>query len=158
MRSNILETTVGTFVLLVASYFFYYAYSASAGAHRLGYELRADFDRVDGLSVGNDVKMSGVMVGSVSHIAINPSTYMAHVTLKIDPAIKLPTDSAAEIVSESLMGGKYVALVPGGDDKFLESEGKINYTQSAVSWESLIGKFLFSKSDDKKNDKIPEQS
>lgn len=150
MRANIVEATIGALVLLVAGFFFYYAYSASTGSHRNGYMLSANFDRVDGLNIGSDIKMSGVKIGLVKDIRIDPKSYMATVTLLLDSSVQLPTDTVAEIISESLMGGKYVALVPGGEEKILTSGQQITFTQAAVSWESLIGKFLFSKDDDKK--------
>lgn len=148
MRLNTLETIVGAVVLVVAGLFFYYAYSASMGGHRPGYSLYAQFDRVDGLVRGNDVKLSGVVVGSVEGIQVDPTSFLARVSLAIDPAVQVPADSSAEILSESFMGGKYIAIVPGGSDTFLPSGGTFQYTQSAISWESLIGKFLFSKKDD----------
>jgi phospholipid/cholesterol/gamma-HCH transport system substrate-binding protein len=147
-KTSIVEFLMGTLILGVAAIFFYYAYTTSTGAHRSGYTLTAQFDRIDGLNPGNDVKLSGVTVGLVKKIEIDPTTYMARVHLKIDPAVKLPSDSSAEIISESFMGGKYIALVPGGGDTFLNEGQVISFTQAAVSWESLIGKFLFSKTDE----------
>lgn len=150
MRTNIVETVVGAAVLLTAGVFFYIAYESSSGQLRNGYTLTAKFDRVDGLNVGNDVKVSGVKVGTVEAIHIDPASFNAIVKLVIEPHLKLPTDTSAEVISESFMGGKYIALVPGGDEKPLENKGEIRFTQAAVSWESLIGKFLFSANKEEK--------
>lgn len=148
MRSNVLEALTGSVVLIVAGIFFYYAYSASGVKTTDGYHLLAKFDRIDGLLQGNDVKLSGVRIGDVHRISIDPQTYLAVVDMMIDKDIHLPTDTSAQITSESLMGGKYIAIVPGGDDTNLKSGDTIIHTQSSISFEGLIGKFLFSKSDE----------
>ena len=150
MRHNLLEAIIGAVVLMIAGFFFVTAYSTNQKSIVDGYSLYAQFERVDGLNVGSDVKMSGVKVGAVSKLEINPKTYQARVTITLQPAIRLPQDSSAEITSESLLGGKYVALVPGGSEAFLKSNEEIVYTQSSVSFESLISKFLFSQSSESK--------
>ena len=58
--------------------------------------------------------------------------------------IKIPKDSSAEIVSDGIMGGKYLALVPGGDDVMLKANAQIEHTQSSVSLEAMIGQLIFS--------------
>jgi phospholipid/cholesterol/gamma-HCH transport system substrate-binding protein len=58
--------------------------------------------------------------------------------------IHLPKDSSAEVTSESLLGGKFLNLSPGGDTTDLPPGGTITITQSSVSLEQLLGKFIFS--------------
>ncbi len=58
--------------------------------------------------------------------------------------IRLPKDTAAIITSESLLGGKYLSLQPGGDETLLKPGQEITITQSSVSLEELLGKFIFS--------------
>jgi phospholipid/cholesterol/gamma-HCH transport system substrate-binding protein len=152
MHSNMIEAVMGAIVLIIASFFLIFAYTSSKGGVYTGYPLVANFDRVDGLAVGNDVRISGIKVGSVLSIEIDPKTFLAHAVLSVRDGINLPTDTVAEIVSESLMGGKYIALVPGGDEKFLKPEEEIIYTQSSVSFEALIGKYLFSGKNEEKED------
>lgn len=149
MRANVVEAITGAAVLAVAGAFFYYAYTSSGTKVTDGYHLTANFDRIDGLVEGNDVKLSGVKVGDVSEISVNPKTYLAQVTMTLNRDVKLPDDSSAQIVSESLMGGKYIALVPGGSDVLLQEGDQVIHTQSSVSLEGLIGKYIFS-GDDKK--------
>lgn len=150
MRRNIIEALVGAIVLVIAGFFFLTAYSSNQKNVRDGYTLYAQFDRIDGLNVGSDIKMSGVKVGVISKLGINPKTYQAKVELTLQSQIHLPKDSSAEISSESLLGGKYIAIVPGGSELFLKPNEEIVYTQSSVSFESLISKFLFSQSSDSK--------
>ncbi|MFC0409083.1 outer membrane lipid asymmetry maintenance protein MlaD [Roseomonas elaeocarpi] len=143
---SLAEVLAGAVVLVVAVVFL--AYAANNSGKSLGtssgINLRARFDRIDGLANGSDVRIAGVRVGSVTAERIDPRTFLAEVTMRIDSGLNLPDDSSAEITSESLLGGKYIALVPGGSDKLLKDGGEITITQSAVSLESLLGKFIFS--------------
>ncbi len=158
MRTNMIEAVMGAIVLLLASFFLVFAYTSSKGGSYSGYPLVAKFDRIDGLLVGNDVRISGVKVGSIVSIEIDPQTFLARVVFTVRKGLDLPVDTVAEIVSESLMGGKYIALVPGGDKKTLAPGEKITYTQSAISFEALIGKYLFSNKDEEKEEKSKKQA
>ncbi|EFH11225.1 outer membrane lipid asymmetry maintenance protein MlaD [Teichococcus cervicalis] len=145
---NLAEIITGAVVLLVAAVFVVYALGQSGrsiGAGGAGsLTLTAKFDRIDGLTPGADVRIGGVKVGSVVDQRIDPRTYLAILRLRVEPGIAIPNDSSAEITSESLLGGKYVALVPGGSDTMLRDGQEITITQSAVSLESLLGRFIFS--------------
>jgi phospholipid/cholesterol/gamma-HCH transport system substrate-binding protein len=151
MRANVVEAITGAVVLAIASGFFYYVYTTSGTKVVNGYNLYAKFDRIDGLVEGNDIKLSGVKVGDVQHISIDPKTFLARVDMTIDSSIILPDDTSAQIVSESLMGGKYIALVPGGSDASLAPNDQLTYTQSSISIEGLIGKYLFTNNEDGDN-------
>jgi len=156
MKTNLLEVAMGAVVLMVCAFFLIFAYSTSQWQPATGYEVLAKFDRIDGLLRGGDVRMSGVKVGTIKDIHLDPETYLAVVHLSVAPHVKLPKDSAAEIVSDGLLGGKYLSLVPGGDEDFIPIGGEIMHTQAAVSLESLIGQFIFS-SQEKKEDKPIEK-
>lgn len=144
-RHGIAEIAAGALVLLAAVLFLAYAVTNSGrSAAGGGLVLTARFDRIDGLAQGADVRIAGVKVGSVTGQRIDAATFLAVLTLSIDPTLRLPDDSSAEITSEGLLGGKYVALVPGGSDRNLASGGEVKITQSAVSLESLLGRFIFS--------------
>jgi phospholipid/cholesterol/gamma-HCH transport system substrate-binding protein len=80
-------------------------------------------------------------------MTIDPDTYAAVIELSINPKIKLPTDTSASIISESLLGGKYLDLQPGGDEEMMKEGGIIEQTQSSVILESLIGQFIFNGKD-----------
>jgi phospholipid/cholesterol/gamma-HCH transport system substrate-binding protein len=143
-RRSIAEVLTGAIVLLVAAGFLAYAVAHSGRSSSSGYLLYAKFDHIDGLATGADVRVAGVKVGSVTDTAIDPKTYLAVVTLSVRDDIKVPKDSSAEITSESLLGGKFLALVPGGDETMLTPGQSITITQGSVSLEQLLGKFIFS--------------
>jgi phospholipid/cholesterol/gamma-HCH transport system substrate-binding protein len=143
-RRSIVEVLTGAVVLLVAAGFLVYAVVHSGRSAASGYALYAKFDHIDGLTVGSDVRIAGVKVGSVTSATIDPQTYMAVVGLTVRDDVKLPKDSSAEITSESLLGGKYVSLGPGGDETMLKPGQTITITQGSISLEQLLGKFIFS--------------
>jgi phospholipid/cholesterol/gamma-HCH transport system substrate-binding protein len=146
-RRNAVEVVVGAAVLLVAAGFLAYAVAHSGRSASEGYPLTAQFDHIDGLSVGADVRLAGVRIGSVTNATINTQSYLAVVTLTVQDGLNLPKDSSAEITSDGLLGGKYVSLTPGGDTAMLKPGQAITITQSSVSLEQLLGKFIFSVTD-----------
>ncbi len=148
MRSNIVEILVGFGVLLGALFLLTYAYIYDNRSEKTGYALMAKFDRIDGLVTGSDVKISGIKVGKVVKQELDPETYMAVVTLDMASQVRLPKDSSITVASESLLGGKFLDITPGGNPEFLNNGDIVEYTQSAVNMESLIGQLIFNKGAD----------
>jgi phospholipid/cholesterol/gamma-HCH transport system substrate-binding protein len=146
-QRNVSELLAGAVVLAVAVGFLGYAVVHTGRTAASGYTLSANFDRIDGLSPGSDVRIAGVKVGRITEASIDPKTYQAQIKFTVQPDVKLPTDSSAEISSDGLLGNKVLSLVPGGDDKMLPDGGRVQITQSAVSLEQLLGKFIFSVGD-----------
>ena len=146
MGKTLLETLIGAVVLVVAIAFITMAYTRSDVKTVKGYTALAQFTAIDGLDVGDDVRISGIKVGSVTDQTLDFDYYRAIVHMSIDPAVELPEDTTAAVVSEGLLGGKYVALEPGGDDELITDGGEITLTQSSVNLESLLGKFIYSGS------------
>ena len=145
MTRNLLETLLGAVVLIVAIGFLLFAYNTSQVDRNGGYELIARFDKVDGLERGSDVRISGIKVGTVVSQSLDPETYRAEVRFSLREDIQLPADTSAAVVSNGLLGGKYLALVPGGDIEMLQPGGEVTLTQSAVNLEDLIGHMIFSQ-------------
>ena len=143
-RHGVAETLTGALVLVVALVFLAYAVAHSGRTAGAGYALQARFDHIDGLAVGGDVRIAGVKIGTVTDERIDPKTFDAIVTMSVREDIRLPKDTGASITSESLLGGKYISLSPGGDETDLKPGQMITVTQSSVSLEELLGKFIFS--------------
>jgi len=149
MNKNMLETLTGAFVLIIAGWFLLFFMKNNTGLSVANdqYSLFAKFNQADGISVGTPVKIIGVKVGVITADYIDLDSYFAVVNFSVDNKIKIPADSTAKISSEGLIGGKYLAIVPGGDDKMLANGEEVRFTQSSINLETLIGKMMFSKSD-----------
>lgn len=145
-KRSLVELLAGAVILAAAAAFLVFAVTGSGRtfASAPGISLTARFDRIDGLGAGADVRIAGVKVGQVTGQRIDPETFLAVLTLRVDAALRLPSDTSAEIQSEGLLGGRFVALVPGGSDRILRDGQEITITQSAISLESLLGRFIFS--------------
>ncbi len=131
------ETLVGAIVFVVASAFLVFTFTGG-GASRSGYPLIAKFRQVDGLSVGSPVHLAGIKVGEVSRLEFEASTNQAVVTFYIANAIKLSEDTSAQVVTDGLLGPKFLKLVPGGADKIIRPGGRIFYIQNGLIIERLL--------------------
>lgn len=158
MKQNIIETILGAVVIVVAGVFLYFAYNTANLQKVDGYIVEAEFSTIEGLKVGGDIRISGVKIGSIVGLDLNPDNFLARASLSIDPSIKLPLDTVAIVTSEGLLGGKYLELQPGGDEELLENGDMIEYTQASPSLEKLIGQVLFSMDGQDKADKSNTQN
>ena len=114
------------------------------------YSLKARFDSVTGLRKGSDVRIAGVRVGRVKRIYLDPNDYSAIVEFDIKKGIKISDDSMVMIKTSGLIGDKYLSILPGGSDTFLKPGELIVETQSSVSIEDLISKYVFGGVSNKK--------
>ena len=149
MKANVAEVLVGAGVLAAAVLFavtLNSARGASGGSD--SYVLSASFRAADGVTAGTDVRLSGVKVGSVTAIVLNPETFRADATLNIRGDIMLPDDSAAVIASEGLLGGNFVSIQPGGSPFELEPGSEIIDTQGSVNIIDLLLRFVSGSGED----------
>ena len=153
--SNYFEIIVGTFVLLCATFFFFNSFNSTKSSSSGGYSLIAKFDNADGIASGSDVKISGVKIGTVVSQSLDEKNFRATLKINLSQEIQLPSDSSAKIASEGLLGSKYLSISPGGDDVNLKDGEEIQFTQSSVNFEDLLGKFIFNA--DSKKDKANEK-
>lgn len=144
MAENLTEVAVGGAVLAVALGFGLYAgqITGLSGSSGASVEYTASFRSIEGVSVGTDVRLAGVKVGTVTGLVLNPQTFRADARFTVGSGIELPDDSAAIVASEGLLGGNFVELLPGGSVFNLEPGSEIEDTQSSVSLISLLLKFV----------------
>ncbi len=114
-----------------------------------GLNLFARFDQVSGLKPRAPIEIAGVKVGQVTSISLGDD-YRARVELDLRPDLKLPIDSSASIVTAGLLGDRYVTIELGAEDQSLVSGEEVSYTESAIVFERLIGKFLYNVDDGEK--------
>ncbi len=156
MQRNLAETVLGAAVLLIAAGFLFYFSQNISRAPSNGYTVTAAFTKSDGIDTGTVVRVSGINVGKITAMKLNPETYQAEVEMTIDSSVKLPLDTAAVIASAGLLDGKFISLEPGADEETLKDGDRMEYTQSPPGLEQLLGQVIFSLTkDDKKDDGKP---
>jgi phospholipid/cholesterol/gamma-HCH transport system substrate-binding protein len=163
MKNTKLELSVGIFVILGIAAIAYMAIKLGTGSMLGGdtYLIETRFANAGGIHAGNSVLMSGVTVGRVEGVRMEPSDYSAIVTLRLLSGLRLPTDSMASVKTSGLIGDKYVALSPGAEEEYLKPGERITMTESAVDMESLIGKMAFgsvSKNDKESKEKDSKET
>ncbi len=132
-KGQIFESIVGVVVLIVASVFLYYAYQQSGRALTARtYSLNAIFGRVDGVTPGSEVRISGVKVGAVSDAGLDPKTFEARVSFAVAKGVDVPEDSVAKVVSDGILGGAHISIEPGGSEVMLAEGDTITITQGSV--------------------------
>ena len=143
MAEKVSEILAGGAVLAAAVAFLVYAGQSTGFSGDSGsYPLTASFRSADGVSVGTDVRLAGVKVGTVTALALNPQTFYADATISVKNDVILPDDSAILISSEGLLGGNFVELIPGGSPDNLAPGEEIEDTQGSVSLITLLMKFV----------------
>jgi phospholipid/cholesterol/gamma-HCH transport system substrate-binding protein len=150
MQNSIVETLIGAAVIAVAAFFLLFAYSSTGSGPVSGYDVVAKFNRVDGVNVGTDVRMSGIKVGTVEKMSLDPKSYNAVVTLALDSSVKLPDDSSVRITSEGLLGNQYLSIEPGASMDMIKPGGEIENTQGSIDLIGLLGKAVFSSGGESK--------
>ena len=137
------DLVVGLFVLAGLAALAYLSIQVGGMAYTGpgGLRLYATFEEVGGLRPRAPIAIAGVKVGQVSAIDLD-SELRARVALDVDPTLRLPVDSSARIMTSGLLGDQFVALEPGAEEETLSSGSEIDFTESAISLEGLIGKFV----------------
>ena len=148
MSEHTTEVIVGAGVLAAAIGFVIYAGKISGFTNSSAtYPLEASFRSLEGVSVGTDVRLAGVKVGTVSDVDLNTETFRADTVVTLNSEVAIPDDSAIVIASEGLLGGNFVEIVPGGSPFYFEAGDTIEDTQGAVSLVSLLLKFVSGSSE-----------
>ncbi len=146
-----IEIWVGAFVLMSFAALIMIAFQVSnfsTWKERPTYQVTALFDNIGGLKVRAPVKISGVVVGRVAGISVDPVSLKAKVLMNIDQEFnELTTDSSASILTSGLLGDQYIGLEVGGEEEYLAQGSQMEFTQSALVLEELIGQFLVKLSD-----------
>jgi len=145
MRYSYVEILMGAVVLTTAIFFLMLGMQSIDNNQKDGYELSLLFGSSAGLKNGDDVKISGINVGKITKLNLDPVDYNARIHIKLNNDIKIPDDSQARITSSSLLGGNFLDIIPGSSETFLKPDDVIYDTTDAVSFTDLLGKVVFSK-------------
>jgi phospholipid/cholesterol/gamma-HCH transport system substrate-binding protein len=146
MQMRTIEIVVGTFLLAGLISLAILAIRVSGftvNPDQQTYTVIAKFDNIGGLVVRSKVSIAGVIVGTVTDISLDQETFMAEVVMNIDSEVnEISRDTTAAILTEGLLGGKFIGLSIGAEEAYLKDGDEIYDTQSAIILEELIGKFL----------------
>ena len=105
--------------------------------------IDARFGSIEGLEVAASVEIAGVPVGKVKKITLEDNE--ALVQMEIKRGTKITDDTIASIRTKGVIGDKFVKLSPGGSDDLLEDQDSLMDTESAISLEELVSKYIFEK-------------
>jgi phospholipid/cholesterol/gamma-HCH transport system substrate-binding protein len=143
LREHGAEALIGLLVIIVAVWFVVFAWERTGGGAAYdAIPVTAQFQSASGIRVGTDVRIAGIKVGTVTRLTLDPKTYMANVALALNPGTRVPSDSSLAVSSEGLLGGSYLAFLPGGDPTPLKAGDTIVDTQGSLDLNSLIGQFI----------------
>lgn len=140
-QNTMAETLIGAGVVAVALVFTAFAYYRTGAGHLSGYEINAKLPKADGLAVGTDVRLAGIKVGTVSDLTLDPKTYLVTVHMNIRDDIKLPVDSSVLVTQAGFLGGQYLSITPGGDDKMMAAGSFFENAQGSIDVMGLVGRF-----------------
>jgi phospholipid/cholesterol/gamma-HCH transport system substrate-binding protein len=146
MKKLNVQLITGFFVMLGIATFTYQAVTIGGASfsQRPGYTLNARFDNISGLREGAIIEAAGVRVGTVSDITLDANNYQAIVSLRIDEGVPVQEDAIVSIRTQGIIGEKYIKISPGGFDGLLTDGMEVTETESAISLEELVSKYIFS--------------
>lgn len=142
MSRTVRHMLVGAGVWLAVGLVAYYAFASGGLARRGDFQVSAVFDQVDGLSAGAPVYLAGIKIGEVTRMEVNAKTFRPTVTFGIRAGVRLPTDSGVLIMSDGLLGGKFVRIEPGSDDTYMKTGDRFQFIQDAVVVEQLLERIV----------------
>jgi phospholipid/cholesterol/gamma-HCH transport system substrate-binding protein len=143
MRRNLVETVLGAIVLVVAAAFIVFAVQTGDVGTVEGYRLTASFLKAGGLETGNDVRIAGVKVGTVTDRHLDTETFEAVIGFTVNEAVHLPEDTAAVVTSDGILGGKYLRLLPGRSANRLAPGGAVADARDYETLEDQVSKIIF---------------
>lgn len=102
-----------------------------------GVQIEALFGRIDGLGLGDEVRLGGVRIGTVKAQRLDEN-FRAVVTINLDADAVVPKDSSASVQTDGLFGGKFIVIEPGAEETRIKSGDRITRTQDS----QIVGDLL----------------
>ena len=100
----------------------------------------ATFNKIDGVSVGTDVVISGIKVGEVKEIFIKDN--YPQISINVNKNIEISDDSSVSIQTDGLFGKKFLLIEIGGNDVYLKNGEKFSFSEDSIVIEDLLGKII----------------
>ncbi len=139
-----IETIIGFIVIVVALIFAIFIYSFNfSNTQESRYLLYTECSNAEGIIQGSDVYIAGIKIGKVTKLKLNPNNFYASIEIEINNDVKLPKDSYGAVVSNGLLGDKFISITPGVSPEFLSANSSITVFPG-ISLEGLLGKLMYS--------------
>lgn len=153
MNKQTLHTVVGAATLLVAAFVVFISHQGGPRETTSGYPIVGRFASIDGIGVGTKVLLTGIEIGKVAGYTYDLEGQRAIVTFTIKEDIKIPLDSVALIVSDGLLGAKYIKIQPGGEIDMMQSGDEFEYVQDAIAFEEILEKVILNAEQQRSKEK-----
>jgi len=132
---------LGMFVIIGLVLFIITIYFVGKQQNLFGstFTIKSQFKTVSGLKVGNNVRFSGIDVGTVSQIElITDSTVVVSLLMEEDVQKYIKSDATATIGSDGLMGDKVMTISPGTLSNKIVKDNDFIKSKNAVEMEDLM--------------------
>ena len=100
----------------------------------------ASFNKIDGVSVGTDVVISGIKVGAVKQVFLKDN--YPEISMNVNNNIKISDDSSVSIQTDGLFGKKYLSIEPGGMDEYLRNDDNLSFTEDSILIQDLLNRII----------------
>ncbi len=132
---------LGMFVILGLTLFVVTIYFIGKSKNLFGstFLLKSQFKNVSGLKIGNNVRFSGINIGTVKEIQfVSDSSVVVSIIVKTEVQKFIKKDALASIGSDGLMGDKVLTISPGiSSNEIVKDNATIASTKS-VEIEDLM--------------------
>jgi phospholipid/cholesterol/gamma-HCH transport system substrate-binding protein len=148
MRNTLVETLIGAVVLAVAGAFLFVSYTTAGIRTDSGYEFDVLFNRIDGVTIGTDVRIAGIKVGSVSAMRLDTVTFDAVATLQVFDDVEIPDDSSFRVKTDGLLGDTFIGVQIGGSEITIAAGDTIFDGKGPLDLFELVAQFALGSGGD----------
>tara|TARA_Y100000814_G_scaffold227460_1_gene171415 strand:+ start:286 stop:813 length:528 start_codon:yes stop_codon:yes gene_type:complete len=141
-KHEIKHILLGIMVVAVTVICFFVSYQSGPKAAATGYLLSGRFNATDGIAVGSHVVLTGIKVGQVTAREYDPKNQNVLVEMTFREDIKIPGESTVSIVSDGLLGEKYLKVEPGGSENNMKAGDEFEFVQDSIPLLELLEKIV----------------
>jgi len=103
------------------------------------YKLTTTFSNVSGLEVGNNIRFSGINIGTVDNITIiNDSTVQVNMLIQKSVQKFIKSDCEAAIGSAGLIGDRILVITQGSSDAVSAKDGQYILSKEPIETDAIM--------------------
>jgi phospholipid/cholesterol/gamma-HCH transport system substrate-binding protein len=132
---------LGIFILIGTILFIAGVYFIGKKQNMFGntYDIYAVFNNINGLKPGNNVRYSGINVGTVKGInMISDTVIVVRISIQKEITRHIKTDAKCAITTDGLVGSMIINILPGTDQGQLISQGDTIYSLSRIRTDEML--------------------